>query len=88
MAGRSPSCEVLQSGHGMPAPPQHLSSLRPHGLSGWFSHTQRASWQRRHLGMAGRVKGVGSEPLRPALLRSVEKNDQAGDKLGCLNLLG
>ena len=58
----------------------------------WFvrvvTHTQRASWQRRHLGMAGRVKGVGSEPLRPALLRSVEKNDQAGDKLGCLNLLG
>jgi hypothetical protein len=84
MAGRSPSCEMLQWGHGMPAPPRHLSSLRPHGLCGWFSHTQRASWQRRHLGMGGGGEGIGREPLRAALLRPVEKSDQAIDKLGRL----
>ena len=37
---------------------------------------------------AGRGEGVGREPLRPSLLRSVEKSDQAIDELGRLNLFG
>ena len=38
--------------------------------------------------MGGGGEGIGREPLRAALLRPVEKSDQAIDKLGRLNLLG
>jgi hypothetical protein len=47
--GKSSSSGLLQSGHGMPAPPQVQARGPCHGRSGWSSQVQPLSAQREHF---------------------------------------
>jgi len=49
ISGMVAASAALQIGQGAPAPPQPQARAPNHGLSVWFSQTQRQSSQRAHV---------------------------------------
>jgi len=49
ISGTVSTSAALQIGQGAPAPPQPQARAPSHGLSVWFSQTQRQSSQRAHV---------------------------------------